>query len=95
MTLPSNSALLINIGVIVFLVVSMIVGYMRGFLWQVIKTIGLLAISLLSWILAPGFADLIKIFPEKYAPFQNTPLAEVFYDKINVLVWFIIIFFIG
>ena len=45
--------------------------------------------------LAPGFADLIKIFPKKYAPFQETPLADVFYDKINVLVWFVIIFIIG
>ena len=91
MTLPSNSVLFINVGVILFLVISIVLGYKRGFLWQVIKTIGILAVLLLSWILAPGFADLIKIFPKKYAPFQETPLADVFYDKINVLVWFVII----
>ncbi|MDI9540482.1 MAG: CvpA family protein [Bacillota bacterium] len=95
MTLPSNSVLFINVGVILFLVISIVLGYKRGFLWQVIKTIGILAVLLLSWILAPGFADLIKIFPKKYAPFQETPLADVFYDKINVLVWFVIIFIIG
>ncbi len=95
MTLPSNSVLFINVGVILFLVISIVLGYKRGFLWQVIKTIGILAVLLLSWILAPGFADLIKIFPKNYAPFQETPLADVFYDKINVLVWFLIIFIIG
>ncbi len=95
MTLPSNSVLFINIGVVVFLLITVIVGYNKGFLWQVIKTIGILAILLLSWILAPGFSDLIKIFPKKFAPFQDTPLADVFYDKINVLVWFVIIFLVG
>ncbi|MGI6581224.1 MAG: CvpA family protein [Erysipelotrichaceae bacterium] len=95
MTLSSNSVLFINIGVIAFLVISMIIGYIRGFLWQVIKTIGILAVILLSWILAPGFSDLIKIFPKKYAPFQDTVLADVFYEKINVLVWFVIIFIVG
>ena len=93
MTLPSNSVLFINVGVILFLLISIVLGYKRGFLWQVIKTH--FAVLLLSWILAPGFADLIKIFPKKYAPFQETPLADVFYDKINVLVWFVIIFIIG
>ena len=72
MTLSSNSVLFINIGVIAFLVISMIIGYIRGFLWQIIKTIGILAVILLSWILAPGFSDLIKVFPKKFAPFQDT-----------------------
>ena len=31
MTLSSNSVLFINIGVIAFLVISMIIGYIRGF----------------------------------------------------------------
>ncbi len=95
MTLSSNSVLFINIGVILFLLISIVLGYKRGFLWQVIKTIGILAVLLLSWILAPGFSDLIKIFPKKYAPFQDTSLADVFYDKINALVWFLIIFLVG
>lgn len=95
MTLSSNSVLFINIGVIAFLVISMIIGYIRGFLWQIIKTIGILAVILLSWILAPGFSDLIKVFPKKFAPFQNTQLADVFYEKINILVWFLIIFLVG
>ena len=50
MTLPSNSVLFINVGVILFLVISIVLGYKRGFLWQVIKTIGILAVLLLSWI---------------------------------------------
>lgn len=95
MTLSSNSVWFINIGVILFLVISIVLGYKRGFLWQVIKTIGILAVILLSWILAPGFSDLIKVFPKKFAPFQDTPLADIFYDKINVLVWFVIIVLVG
>lgn len=95
MTLPSNSVIFINIAVVVLIVVAMIAGYVKGFLWQLVRTLGILGIILFSWILAPGLSKLIQIFPKKYAPFNDTSLADVFYDKINTLCWFIIVLIIG
>ncbi|MBQ6654160.1 MAG: CvpA family protein [Erysipelotrichaceae bacterium] len=95
MTLPPNSVMFINIGVIAILVISLIIGYVKGFLWQVLKIIGILAIIILSWILSSGLSELIQIFPRKYAPFASTGLADLFYDKINTICWFLILFVAG
>jgi uncharacterized membrane protein required for colicin V production len=95
MTLPQNSELFINIAVIAIIVISLIIGYVKGFLWQVLKIIGILAIIILSWILSSGLSDLIQIFPRKYAPFASTGLADLFYGKINTICWFLILFIAG
>jgi len=95
MTLPENSVLFINIGIVLLLVISFIIGYTKGVLLQVFKTLGILIVALFSWIIAPGLSELIQIFPEKWAPFHDTELAPLFYDKINALCWFVIVFVIG
>ncbi len=95
MTLPSNSVIFINIGVVLLLVISVIIGYTKGFLWQLVKLLGILGLILFGWILAPGLSDLVHIFPEKYAPFNDTALADIFYDKINTLCWFVIVLIVG
>ncbi|MCR5067072.1 MAG: CvpA family protein [Erysipelotrichaceae bacterium] len=95
MTLPPNSVMFINIGVIAVIVISLIIGYVKGFLWSVLKIIGLLAIIILAWILSSGLSDLIQIFPRKYAPFASTGLADLFYGKINTICWFLILFVAG
>ncbi|MGN1398780.1 MAG: CvpA family protein [Erysipelotrichaceae bacterium] len=95
MTLPSNSVVFINIAVIAFLIISLIVGYMKGFMWQLVKTLAVLGVILLCWIIAPGLSKLIQVFPAKYAPFKDTALASVFYDKINTLCWFLIVLVAG
>lgn len=95
MTLPQNSELFINIAVIAIIVISLIIGYIKGFLWQVLKIIGFLAIIILSWILSSGLSELIQIFPRKFAPFANTGLADLFYGKINTICWFLILFVVG
>ncbi|MBR5049255.1 MAG: CvpA family protein [Erysipelotrichaceae bacterium] len=95
MTLPQNSELFINIGVIAIIAISLIIGYIKGFLWQILKIIGILAVIILSWILSSGLSELIQIFPRKFAPFASTGLADLFYDKINTICWFLILFVIG
>ena len=95
MTLPSNSVVFINIAVIAFLIISLVVGYMKGFMWQLVKTLAVLGVILLCWIVAPGLSKLIQVFPAKYAPFQDSPLSSVFYDKINTLCWFLIVLVVG
>lgn len=95
MTLPSNSVIFINLGVVLVLIISVIIGYTKGFLWQLVKLLGIIGLILFSWILAPGLSDLVHVFPRKYAPFNDTSLADIFYDKINTLCWFVIVLIVG
>lgn len=95
MTLSTNSVIFINVAVVLLLVISFIIGYSKGFIWQLVKTLGILVVILFSWILSPGLSKLISIFPRKYAPFNGTELADVFYDKINSLCWFLIVLVVG
>lgn len=95
MTLSPNTTLFVNVGVILLVLVSLIIGYTKGVLLQIFKTLGILIVALFSWILAPGLSELVQVFPERFAPFHDTPLAGLFYDKINALCWFVIIFVVG
>lgn len=95
MTLPSNSVIFINLCVVLLLIISVIIGYTKGFLWQLVKLLGIIGLILFSWILAPGLSDLVHVFPRKYAPFNDTSLADIFYDKINTLCWFVIVLIVG
>ncbi len=84
----------INIVVIVWLLISIISGYRKGFLWGLLK-IACTAISvLLAWIVAPGISEIISIYPKDFAPFQDTVIADVIYSKLNYLIWFIIIYLV-
>ena len=51
MTLPSNLVVFINIAVIAFLIISLVVGYMKGFMWQLVKTLAVLGVILLCWFI--------------------------------------------
>ena len=95
MTLPQESPLIINIIVGIVIIVSLITGYIKGFLWQVLRIFGLIGIILLSYILSPGLSELVQIFPRKFTPFANTGMSDLFYDKINTMVWFIILLLVG
>jgi len=92
MTLPLEYGKFVNIGIIVFIIISMILGFKRGVLWQAIKTLGVLAASLLAYIVSPGLAGAVKVFPEAWTPFQNSELFDLFYTKLNTISWFIIVF---
>lgn len=95
MILDLNVTLYINIFLIVLIVGALIFGYIYGFLWQVVKIAGYIAVALIAFIVAPGLADLIDVFPKKLAPFANSDLANVFYSKINTICWFAIIVVVG
>ena len=91
MTIPENVIPLINIGLAVWLLVSLITGYKKGIIWEILSILGILVVIFIAWILAPGMADIIKVFPESAAPFQGTSVGEIVYNRLNYIVWFIII----
>ena len=95
MTITGDTGSIINIAVIAFTVLAVVIGYKKGFLWQLLKILGILACILVAWILAPGLSELVHIIPESWTPFVASPLAGFFYEKLNSICWFIIVFLIG
>ena len=51
---------------------DVIIGYKKGFIWEVLTVLGVLVAIMVSWVVAPGLADIIYIFPKNIAPFQGT-----------------------
>ena len=91
MEIPVSFLPFINIAVVAGLVIAVIVGYVKGFFWELIKVLGLVVALFLSWIIAPGISQLIFIIPKKWAPFAGTSVGDLVYQRLNYLVWFIII----
>ena len=91
MTIPENVIPLINIGLAVWLLVSMAIGYKKGFVWEILSILGVLVAIFIAWIIAPGIAEIIKVFPESAAPFKGTSVGAIVYNRLNYIVWFIII----
>ncbi len=91
MTIPENVIPLINIGLVVWLVIALIRGYKKGFIWEVLSILGLLVCIFVAWIVAPGMAEIIKIFPENVAPFKGTSVGDLVYTRLNYITWFVII----
>ena len=92
MTIPENVIPLINIGLAAWLVIAVIIGYKKGFIWEVLTVLGVLVAIMVSWVVAPGLADIIYIFPKNIAPFQGTNVGEIVYTRLNYITWFIILF---
>ena len=91
MVISENIFPLINVGVVLFLAVCIFLGYKKGIVWQLLKLLGLLASCFLAWILAPGMAEIIYLYPKKFAPFSGTNVGDLVYQKLNYVVWFIVI----
>ncbi|MPN21621.1 hypothetical protein SDC9_169001 [bioreactor metagenome] len=49
--------------------------------------------GILAWLFSPLLAKTVQIWPADLTPFQNTVLSNLFYEKINVTVCFLLIFF--
>ena len=94
MEIPVSVVPFINIALIAWAVIAAIMGYKKGFLWEILKTLGYLAAAILSWIVSPGLAEVINIFPKKWAPFAGTSVGDLIYTRINYVVWFIIVFLV-
>ncbi len=91
MTIPENVIPLINIGLVAWLVIALVVGYKKGFIWEVLSVLGILVCIFVAWIVAPGMAEIIKIFPENVAPFKGTSVGALVYTRLNYITWFVII----
>jgi len=94
MEIPVSVVPFINVGLVVWIVLAAIIGYKKGFIWEILRTLGYLAAALLSWIVSPGLAEVINIIPKKWAPFAGTSVGDLIYTRINYVAWFIIVFLV-
>ena len=92
MNIPLTMIPYINIIILVFFLLAMFLGYQRGLLYQVFSLLGILTAILVSWFFAPVVAKQVHIYPIEWCPFAYTEFVDVFYDKMNTLVWYIILF---
>ena len=91
MTIPENVIPLINIGLVLWLIIAMVMGYQKGFIWEILSILGILVCIFIAWIVAPGMAEIIKVFPESVAPFRGTSVGDLVYTRLNYITWFVII----
>ncbi len=85
---------LINIVLIAWLIIAMIIGYIKGFIWELLKLLGLFVAVLIAWITAPGIATIINLYPKSMTPFNGTVIGDVVYQRLNFFVWFVAIMII-
>lgn len=83
----------VNFMILIFVVLSMYIGYKRGFLYQVFSLLAILTSIFVSWFFAPVASQMFSIFPKSWTPFAYTEFADVFYHKLNTLSWYVILFF--
>jgi uncharacterized membrane protein required for colicin V production len=91
MELPENLIPVINIALIVIVIFVLINGYRKGFLWECVRILGIIASIFIAWILSPGIAAMINLYPRKWVPFSGTEMGTLIYAKLNSILWFIVI----
>ncbi len=92
MNIPENLFPLVNIIMAIWLLISIIVGYKQGLIWGVLRILGVVASIFIAWILADGIAGIINLYPKNLAPFSDTNVGDIVYQRLNYYLWFLIIF---
>ena len=94
MTIPNEGMFVVNMIVIVLAVVNLIAGIRRGFLLQLVDTIGLIAALFAAWLFSPVLAGWVMLIPSSLNPLEGTLLAPFFQVMMNQLIWFIVLFLV-
>ena len=94
MNYPTDLIPYTNYIIFALLAIQVFMGYRKGLVYQVFNLIGVLAAILISWYFSPVLAGKYKIYPENFAPFAGTDLGSIFYEKINSLCWYAVLFVI-
>lgn len=84
-----------NIGVIVLYLFCLFRGAKRGFLLQIIGSIGTVASFLVAWRYCGFAGTYYDLWPKDITPFSEIPsLSDALYDHLNEVAWFIVLFIV-
>ncbi len=89
-----NNMMLIDIGILLFLVFLIWSGYRHGFLLKLVSVLGFVVVGLLSWWLSEPLAKILALYPKDSIPLQGTFVEAFLYDQLNRLVIFVVLFVI-
>lgn len=92
MTFPTSWIVWVTPVLIIWLVLSLWIGYKRGFLLQLYNLLALFAAVLFAWILSEPFAKVFTIFKPDVGAFNQTAIEELIQIRINSALWFVILF---
>ncbi len=89
MFIPESLYILVNVVLIAIMVISLIIGFKRGFIYQLLDLLSFFIALLIAWFLAPILAE--------HLPFvhaDETLLDAILQPLINILLWMVVIIII-
>lgn len=92
MLFPTEYIYVLNIGIVLVLALFAYSGYRQGFLLKVLGCIGFVVVGFLAWFLSSPFGKLLHLFPEDMTPMKGTLIEPIFYESINRMVVFVVLF---
>ena len=86
MTLSENLYILINVIVVLIILISLVVGFKRGFVYQLFSLVSFGLSLVVAWIVSPILANHIPLFTS-----QETVIEMVANLALNNIAWFFIV----
>ncbi|MCI9293258.1 MAG: CvpA family protein [Erysipelotrichaceae bacterium] len=94
MIFPMDYIVLINIVVIVLIGIFAYSGYKQGLILKALGCIGFVLCGFVAWILSSPFSKLLHLYPSDMTPMSGTIVEPIFYDTLNRVLVFVILFLI-
>lgn len=92
MTLQTSWIVWITPILMVWLGLTIFIGYKRGFLIQLYNLLALFAAVLFAWTLSEPFAKVFTIFKPDFDFFNQTAIEELVLIRVNSAIWFVILY---
>ncbi|MBV1709895.1 MAG: CvpA family protein [Erysipelothrix sp.] len=92
MTLQPSWIVWITPILMVWLGLTVFIGYKRGFLIQLYNLLALFAAVLFAWTLSEPFAKVFTIFKPDFDFFNQTAIEELVLIRVNSAIWFVILY---
>lgn len=94
MIFPMEYIPFLNITVILLFILFIVSGYRNGFLLKVLGCLSLIVVALIAWFIAPLLGSFLHVYPKSLTPLAGTIAEGIFYDLMNRMMLFAIIFLI-
>lgn len=95
MLFPNQLISFMNVFIVGILIYTTYSGYKQGFLLKAISCFSILVMFVIANFVSGLFADTLFVFPKSLAPFKDTVMEAIFYERLNQLSIFAIVFAVG
>ncbi len=82
---------LVNPVLLILLILLVYSGYRKGFLSKLLSCFSFIVVAFLAWQFSGPLSKVFEILPQSFAPYQNTPLADFFYQYANQIFIFAVL----